>query len=72
MSFFDLFSLFDRFRRPRSTRGESFHRVHPKDNFYQSAGFFPMPFALVTTVNGHGVTMVDADFVRQVNAKRRA
>jgi flavin reductase (DIM6/NTAB) family NADH-FMN oxidoreductase RutF len=58
MSFFDLFSLFDRFRRPLSTRSEPFHRVHPKDNFYQSAGFFPMPFALVTTVNAQGVTSI--------------
>jgi flavin reductase (DIM6/NTAB) family NADH-FMN oxidoreductase RutF len=58
MSLFDLFSLVDRFRRPLSTRNEPFHRVHPKDNFYQSAGFFPMPFALVTTVNAQGVTSI--------------
>ncbi|MBM4220681.1 MAG: hypothetical protein FJ170_01890 [Gammaproteobacteria bacterium] len=58
MSLFDLFSLFDRFRRPLSMRNEPFHRVHPKDNFYQSAGFFPMPFALVTTVNAQGFTSI--------------
>jgi len=58
MSFFNLFSAFDRFRRPANTRDEAFHRVHPKDNFYQSSGFFPMPFALVTTVNEHGITSI--------------
>lgn len=58
ISLFDFFSVFDRFRHPTTTRDESFHRVHPKDNFYQSAGFFPMPFALVTTVNEQGVTSI--------------
>ena len=58
MSLFDFFSVFDRFRRPANTRDEAFHRVHPRDNFYQSAGFFPMPFAMVTTVNEQGVTSI--------------
>lgn len=58
MSLFDLSSVIDRFRRPLNTRDEAFLRVHPKDNFYQSAGFFPMPFALVTTVNEQGVTSI--------------
>lgn len=58
MSLFNIFSVFDRFRRPVDTRDEAFHRVHPRDNFYQSAGFFPMPFALVTTVNEQGITSI--------------
>jgi flavin reductase (DIM6/NTAB) family NADH-FMN oxidoreductase RutF len=58
MSFFDFFSLADRLRRPRNVRGESFVRLHPKDNFYQSVGFFPMPFAMITTVNEKGVTSI--------------
>ena len=58
MSLFDFFSVFDRFRRPANTRDEAFHRVHPRDNFYQSAGFFPMPFAMVTTVNEQGVISI--------------
>ena len=33
-------------------------RLHPKDNFYQSVSFFPMPFALITTVNDKGTTSI--------------
>jgi len=58
MSFFDFFSLVDGLRRPNSVRNERFIRLHPKDNFYQSAGFFPMPFAMITTVNEDGVTSI--------------
>jgi flavin reductase (DIM6/NTAB) family NADH-FMN oxidoreductase RutF len=58
MSFFDFFSLADRLRRPRNVRNESFVRHHPKDNFYQSTSFFPMPFAMITTVNEEGVTSI--------------
>ena len=58
MSLFDVFSWFDGLRRPTPVRAEPFVRLHPKDNFYQSAGFFPMPFALVTTVNRDGVTSI--------------
>jgi flavin reductase (DIM6/NTAB) family NADH-FMN oxidoreductase RutF len=58
MSFFDFFSLADRLRRPHKVRDEAFVRLHPKDNFYQSAGFFPMPFAMITTVNEAGVTSI--------------
>jgi flavin reductase (DIM6/NTAB) family NADH-FMN oxidoreductase RutF len=58
MAFFDLFSRFDRFRRARDTRNEPLQRVHPRDNFYQSASFFPMPFAMVTTINDNGVTSI--------------
>lgn len=58
MSLFDLFSLFDGLRRPTAVRGENFKRLRPKDNFYQSASFFPMPFALITTVNEAGVTSI--------------
>lgn len=58
MSFFDFFSLVDGLRRPNNVRKEPFVRLHPKDNFYQSAGFFPMPFAMITTVNEQGVTSI--------------
>jgi flavin reductase (DIM6/NTAB) family NADH-FMN oxidoreductase RutF len=37
---------------------EPFVSLGPKDNFYQSVSFFPMPFALVTTVDEHGVTSI--------------
>lgn len=56
--FFDLLSVFDGLRRPADTRNEAFQRLHPKDNFYQSTAFFPMPFALVTTVNEAGITSI--------------
>ncbi|MCP4000008.1 MAG: hypothetical protein GY727_03770 [Gammaproteobacteria bacterium] len=58
MSIFDIFSIFDGLRKPVKVRDEQFVRLHPKDNFYQSAGFFPMPFALITTVNENGVTSI--------------
>jgi flavin reductase (DIM6/NTAB) family NADH-FMN oxidoreductase RutF len=58
MSVFDIFSIFDGLRRPPNLRNEAFKRLHPKDNFYQSAGFFPMPFAMITTVNEDGVTSI--------------
>ncbi len=35
---------------------EKFIATRPKDNFYQTSAFFPMPFALVTTVNEDGQT----------------
>ncbi len=37
---------------------ESFVQLHPKDNFYQSVSFFPMPFALITTINERGTTSI--------------
>ena len=40
------------------TREEPFERLHPKDNFYQSVSFFPMPFAMITTVNEEGLTSI--------------
>ena len=55
---FNLFSVFDGLRRPTRVRKEPWKRLHPKDNFYQSVSFFPMPFALITTVNEHGVTSI--------------
>ncbi len=58
MSLFNLFSVFDGLRRPTNVRGESFKRLHPRDNFYQSTSFFPMPFALITTVNENGITSI--------------
>jgi len=58
VSFFDLFSIFDSMRRPNRVRSEAFKRLHPKDNFYQSTSFFPMPFALITTVNEAGMTSI--------------
>lgn len=42
--------------RHRLRAEEPFVRLPPKDNFYQSVSFFPMPFALVSTVNERGVT----------------
>jgi len=50
--------MFDGLRRPNKVRGEAWKRLHPKDNFYQSTAFFPMPFALITTVNEDGVTSI--------------
>ncbi len=58
MSLFNLFAVFDGLRRPHNVRGERFKRLHPKDNFYQSTAFFPMPFALITTINEKGVTSI--------------
>jgi len=37
---------------------ESFVQLAPKDNFYQSVSFFPMPFALITTINERGTTSI--------------
>jgi hypothetical protein len=37
--------------RPESGK---FVDVPVRDNFYQSSSFFPMPFALITTVNERG------------------
>lgn len=54
----DLFSRFDGLRKPLARSDEPFRRLHPKDNFYQSTAFFPMPFALVTTVNEAGLTSI--------------
>ena len=42
----------------RLHRDEPLIRLHPKDNFYQSVSFFPMPFALITTVNERGTTSI--------------
>jgi hypothetical protein len=58
MSILDMFSIFDGLRRPARTRDEGYRRLHPKDNFYQSASFFPMPFAMITTVNDKGITSI--------------
>jgi flavin reductase (DIM6/NTAB) family NADH-FMN oxidoreductase RutF len=37
---------------------ESFEALGVKDNFYQSTAFFPMPFALITTINEDGITSI--------------
>ncbi len=37
---------------------ESFEALGVKDNFYQSSAFFPMPFALISTVNENGITSI--------------
>ena len=37
---------------------EPFVQLLPKDNFYQSVSFFPMPFALITTINERGTTSI--------------
>ena len=37
---------------------EPFVQLRPKDNFYQSVSFFPMPFALITTINEQGTTSI--------------
>ena len=58
MGLLDVLSVFDGLRRPQQVCGEPWKRLHPKDNFYQSTSFFPMPFALVTTVNENGVTSI--------------
>jgi len=58
VSILNLFSLFDGLRRPACAREEGYQRLHPKDNFYQSTSFFPMPFAMITTVNENGFTSI--------------
>lgn len=55
---FDFLSIFDRLRRPASSRKEGYQSVNPRDNFYQSSAFFPMPFAMVTTVSEMGHTSI--------------
>lgn len=55
---FHLLSIFDRLRRPASRRDEGYQSVNPQDNFYQSAAFYPMPFALATTVSEMGHTSI--------------
>lgn len=45
-------------RRPASRRDEAYQSLDPRDNFYQSSAFFPMPFALVTTVSEMGHTSI--------------
>jgi flavin reductase (DIM6/NTAB) family NADH-FMN oxidoreductase RutF len=37
---------------------EPFVNVPVRDNFYQSSSFFPMPFALITTINERGTTSI--------------
>jgi flavin reductase (DIM6/NTAB) family NADH-FMN oxidoreductase RutF len=37
---------------------EPFVHLAPKDNFYQSVSFFPMPFALITTISEQGITSI--------------
>jgi len=37
---------------------EPFVQLAPKDNFYQSVSFFPMPFAMITTINERGTTSI--------------
>jgi flavin reductase (DIM6/NTAB) family NADH-FMN oxidoreductase RutF len=45
--------------RDSGARGEDrFEAVPLRDNFYQSCAFFPMPFALITTTNEHGLTSI--------------
>jgi flavin reductase (DIM6/NTAB) family NADH-FMN oxidoreductase RutF len=58
MALTSLFSLFDGLRRPRNVRDEGYVRHHPRDNFYQSVSFFPMSFAMITTVSKDGVTSI--------------
>jgi hypothetical protein len=58
MPILDFFSIFDGLRRPTRTHDEGYKRLHPKDNFYQSTSFFPMPFAMITTVNEDGFTSI--------------
>lgn len=58
MSLAGFFSMFDGLRKPRSVRGEGWVHHHPRDNFYQSTSFFPMSFAMITTVNEQGVTSI--------------
>jgi len=48
-------------QRPSATLkrvDESFIQLAPRDNFYQSVSFFPMPFALITTINERGTTSI--------------
>jgi flavin reductase (DIM6/NTAB) family NADH-FMN oxidoreductase RutF len=51
-------SIFDRLRRPASRGNEAYKSVNPQDNFYQSSAFYPMPFALATTVSEMGHTSI--------------
>ncbi len=44
--------------RKSTNPAEPFVRLHPKDNFYQSTSFFPMPFAMITTVDENGTTSI--------------
>lgn len=44
--------------RHRHRSGEPFVRLPPTGNYYQSASFFPMPFACVTTVDERGETSI--------------
>jgi len=37
---------------------DPFEAVSLRDNFYQSCAFFPMPFALITTMNERGFTSI--------------
>lgn len=37
---------------------EPFVHIPVRDNFYQSSSFFPMPFALITTINERGTTSI--------------
>jgi len=37
-------------------KDESFISLQPLDNFYQTSAFFPLPFALITTVDDSGQT----------------
>jgi flavin reductase (DIM6/NTAB) family NADH-FMN oxidoreductase RutF len=41
-----------------SGRKESFVHIPVRDNFYQSSSFFPMPFAMITTINEQGTTSI--------------
>ncbi|NND37488.1 MAG: hypothetical protein HKN81_10190 [Gammaproteobacteria bacterium] len=39
-------------------RDEPFVAIPVRDNFYQSSSFFPMPFAMITTINEQGTTSI--------------
>jgi flavin reductase (DIM6/NTAB) family NADH-FMN oxidoreductase RutF len=39
-------------------KDEDFVAIPVRDNFYQSSSFFPMPFALITTINERGTTSI--------------
>ena len=44
--------------RQKKNLAEKFMELGVRDNFYQSTSFFPMPFALITSVNEEGTTSI--------------
>jgi len=45
-------------RKEPQPANEPFVQLRPRDNFYQSVSFFPMPFAMITTINERGTTSI--------------